>query len=125
MPTPIRIQIGDLALPAELNDSPTAVAIRDALPIAAQANRWGDEFYFSIPVQQRAAADARAEFAVGELGYWPPGHAFCIFFGPTPASTGSKPKMANPGNPIGWINDGGDELKSVKGGAKVRIEAVD
>lgn len=124
MPTPIRIQIGDLTVVAELNDSPTAVSIRDALPIEATASRWGDEFYFSIPVHRKADADSRAEFAVGELGYWPPGNAFCIFFGPTPASTGSQPVMANPGNPVGRITDDVEPLKSVAGGAKIRIEAV-
>jgi len=125
VPTPIEITIGDETLAAELNDSPTAEAVGEALPIESTVNRWGDEFYFSIPVSRSAEADARAEFAVGELGYWPPGNAFCIFFGPTPASRGSEPRMANPGNPIGRILDDTEVLKSISDGTAVRITAAE
>lgn len=118
----IRILIGDAVLSAELNDSTTAQAIADALPIDASANRWGDEFYFSIPVEAETVDDARDVFDVGELGYWPPGNAFCIFFGPTPVSREGEPRMANPGNPIGRIDDDIDDLFSMNSGVPVRIE---
>ncbi len=121
---PIQITLGDVSLEAELNDSETAREIYEALPLETSASRWGDEFYFSTPVQRSAAADARAEFAVGELGYWPPGSAFCIFFGPTPVSRGDVPTMANPGNPIGHITDDVEPLKSISGGVEVRVEAI-
>ena len=32
------------------------------------------------------------------MGFWPSGNGFCIFFGPTPASSGEKPKAASPVN---------------------------
>ena len=86
----IRITAGDVTLAAELNDSPTAAAIVEALPIEASGSRWGEEIYFSIPVEGQLAPDARADMAVGELAYWPPGNAFCIFFGLTPASDGGQ-----------------------------------
>ena len=83
----IRITAGQVVATAELNVSKTAVAIWEALPIEAKADTWGDEIYFGIPV--RAEADAAKEVvALGDLAFWPPGHAFCIFFGPTPASRG-------------------------------------
>ena len=86
MPTAIIITVGDEALAAELNDSDTAQQLLDHLPVEAEADRWGDELYFSIPVDHPAEPDARDEMAVGELAYWPVGNAFCIFFGRTPAS---------------------------------------
>lgn len=69
----------------------------DALPIEGQANLWGEEIYFKIPVSAQQEPDAREEVEVGTLAYWPAGSAFCIFFGPTPASTGERPKAYKPG----------------------------
>ena len=116
------IRAGKLEMNAELNDGPTAQLIWNALPMEGKANRWGDEIYFSIPVQQKAAADARADMEVGELAYWPLGCAFCIFFGPTPASDGNRPRAASPVNPIGHVVDDVEPLKTVSDGASVRIE---
>ncbi len=118
----IRITAGDVSLQAELNDSPTAAAILAALPIEAPGNCWGEEIYFSIPVHEKGAPDARAEMEVGELAYWPPGNAFCIFFGPTPASEGDQPRAASPVNPVGQIVDDVEPLKTVPDGTTVLIE---
>lgn len=125
MPHPIRITVNDIELAAELNDSETAQAVYEVLPLEASASRWGEEFYFSIPVDHAAAADARAEMAVGELAYWPPGNAFCIFFGPTPASQQVEPRAANPANPLGRITDAVAPLTAIRGNANVRIEAAE
>ena len=92
----IRITAGDVSVAAELDESPTAAAILDSLPIEASGSRWGEEIYFSIPVKEKSTPDARADMEVGELAYWPPGNAFCIFFGPTPASDGDEPRAASP-----------------------------
>ena len=120
----IRITAGDVWLAAELNNSPTAAAILAALPIEASGNRWGDEIYLAISVKQEAAPDARAEMEVGELAYWPPGTAFCIFFGPTPASDGDQPRAASPVNPIGRVVDDVEPLKAVPHGATILIESA-
>ncbi|KPJ88075.1 MAG: hypothetical protein AMS18_13775 [Gemmatimonas sp. SG8_17] len=118
----IHIKVGDVRLRAELNDSATAGAIYDRLPIRAPANRWGDEIYFEIPVDEPLADDASEVVQVAELGYWPPGRAFCIFFGPTPASTGSDPRAASPVNRIGWVTDDVRTLTEVPQGAEVRLD---
>ncbi|MCX7669138.1 MAG: cyclophilin-like fold protein [Anaerolineae bacterium] len=117
----IWITAGNVTLPAELNDSPTAVQVWDALPIEGRANTWGDEIYFEIPVVARPAADARAEVAVGELGYWPVGHAFCIFFGPTPASTGAEPRAYSPVNILGRVLGDATVFRRVRDGEPVRL----
>ncbi len=115
----ITITAGSVSLSAELNDSPTAQLIWDALPIEGRANRWGDEIYFEIPVKADQAPDAREEVAVGELGYWPVGHAFCIFFGPTPVSTDDRPRAYSPVNIVGRVVGDATLFRSVKSGAKV------
>ncbi|NIQ37403.1 MAG: hypothetical protein GTN81_02265 [Proteobacteria bacterium] len=118
----IIILIGDLKAEAQLNDSPTAQLIWDALPIEEAANTWGDEIYFSIPVKAELEQTARDEMEKGELGYWPTGSAFCIFFGPTPASRAGEIRAASPVNPIGKAIGDVEVFKDVKGGARVRIE---
>ena len=118
----IRITAGDVTVAAELNDSQTAKAILASLPIQASGNTWGDEIYFSIPVEEQLSDDARADMELGELAFWPPGAAFCIFFGPTPASDDDQPRAASPVNPIGRVLDDVEPLKSVPNGAQVRIE---
>lgn len=120
----IRITAGGVTAEAELNDSPTAQAIGEALPITARANRWGEEIYFRIPVRQELAADARADVSVGELGYWPPGNAFCIFFGRTPASIGDEPRAASPVNPIGHVVGDATVFRQVGDGEVVTLTPV-
>jgi hypothetical protein len=117
----ITIAAGPVTLDAELNDSPTAQLIWDALPIVGQANVWGDEIYFKIPVQAEEAPKARAEVEVGELGYWPQGEAFCIFFGPTPASTDAQPRAASPVNVVGRVLGDATELQNVPPGSTVTL----
>jgi hypothetical protein len=122
MGQPIRITAGTVTLAAELNDSPSAAAIPAALPIRSRGNRWGDEIYFSIPVRQKLAGNARADMQVGELGYWPPGEAFCIFFGRTPASIDERPRAASAVNPIGRVLGDATALQAVPDGAEVIVE---
>ena len=124
MPKTIRITVGDVVLNAELNDSRTAREIWEALPLSSDFNTWGDEIYFSIPVEA-GPENSQEVVGVGDLGYWPPGHAFCIFYGLTPASTGDEIRPASPVNPIGRILDGVEVLKSEATKADgVRVEGA-
>jgi hypothetical protein len=119
----ITITAGSVSMQAELNDSPTAQRIRESLPIIGQANTWGDEIYFEIPVRAEQAADARADVEVGELGYWPVGRAFCIFFGPTPVSTGRQPRAASPVNIVGCVSGNAAAFRQVSPGDIVKLES--
>ena len=108
---------------AELTDEnpETAKAIWEALPLEARANTWGDEIYFSIPVSIEAE-NPKAVVDLGDLGYWPPGNAFCIFFGPTPMSRGDEIRPASPVNVFGRVIGDPKVFKAVRGGEKVRLE---
>ena len=122
MSTEIEIEAGGRVYGADLADTACATKIADALPIEGRANIWGEEIYFSIDVSESGSPDARDEMEVGELAYWPPGSAFCLFFGPTPASHGDEPRAASPVNPVGRILDDVEPLKAVPDGATVLIE---
>ena len=123
--TKIVINSGDKTFDAELNQSKTALAIVDNLPIEGWANVWGEEIYFEIPVSMPAEAEARVIMEVGELGYWPVGRAFCIFFGPTPVSTDERPRAYSPVNVVGRVKSGTEGLKSVKSGDLVKIQIME
>jgi uncharacterized protein len=118
----IRITAGKVSAEATLNNSPTATQIWEALPIEGRGNTWGDEIYFSIPVGAKPEKDAREIVTVGELGYWPPGSAFCIFFGRTPASTDDRPRAASAVNILGRIQGDATVFKAVSSGTPVRLE---
>lgn len=117
----IRITAGTVSAEARLDGSKTAQAIWDALPLTAKADTWGDEIYFSIPVRLKEESP-KDVVAMGDLGYWPPGSAFCIFFGPTPASRGDEVRPASPVNVFGRVVGDPKVFKKVRSGTAVRIE---
>lgn len=101
----------------------TAKRIWEALPIEARANTWGDEIYFGIPVDADPE-NPREVVDLGDLAYWPPGNAFCIFFGRTPASRGDEIRPASAVNVFGKVEGDPKVFKKVRSGERVRIERV-
>jgi len=122
MPKAIKITAGQIQVAAELNDSSTAQAVYDELPIKAKGSRWGGEIYFSIPVEAELEADSRDVLEAGELGYWPPGKAFCIFFGPTQASQANEIRAASAVNIVGKMKRAWSGLWDVQDGSDVCVE---
>lgn len=122
MPKDIKITAGDVEVEAQLNNSKTAKLITEALPIKASAKRWGEEIYFSIDVEAKLEKNSRDVVEAGELGYWPDGSAFCMFFGLTPASRGNEIRAASAVNIIGKMKGDLSGLTNVPGGANVLIE---
>ena len=120
----IQIASVDIMVQAELYDTPTGLAIAKALPIDGSVNRWGGEIYFTIPVSVELDAASRDELEPGELGYWPTGNAFCIFFGATPVSQGDECRAASNVNVFGRVTDDLDPLWNIENGAQIRIQAV-
>ena len=119
----IRITAGDVSATATLDTSKTADAIWKALPIEAKASTWGDEIYFDIGVAVEAESP-KETVGMGDLGYWPPGSAFCIFYGRTPASVGDEIRPASAVNVFGRIDGDATIFKKVRPGAKVKLERV-
>lgn len=118
----IVIHVGKLKLRARLHDTRCARAIWEALPIEAAFARWGDEFYFPIPVKLGLDEKATTDVAVGDIGYWPPGQALAIFFGPTPLSDGERPVPASAVNLVGRVLGDARRLSKVGGTRRIRLE---
>lgn len=110
----------------ELNDSNASQEILKKLPIVSIANRWGNEIYFQIPVYSELENGIEI-LDIGSVAYWPPGNAFCIFFGKTPASTGDKPQAASPVTVIGKIIDNKSlpDLKKISDGDIIELRIVE
>lgn len=123
MSTRIRISTEAVQATATLNDTETAATIAAALPIEASANTWGDEIYFRIPVDA-GLEDGQEVVELGDLGYWPPGQAFCIFFGRTPASQGDEIRPASAVTVVGRVEGDSTVFKQVRSGASITIEAI-
>jgi len=119
----IRITAGSVAADAVLDDSATSRLVWDALPLAVAGETWGDEIYFKIPVHAKPEKP-RATVELGDLGYWPPGSAFCIFFGRTPSSQGEEIRPASPVNVFGKLAGDPTIIKKVRSGTQVRVERI-
>jgi len=121
----ILISAGEITATAVLKENPTADAVWKALPLEAQANTWGDEIYFSIPVEVKQEDDASDVVDMGDLAYWPPGKAFCIFFGRTPASHSSEIRAASAVNVFGSVEGDATIFKKVPHGALINVSKVE
>ena len=122
-PRRIRITAGSVAADAVLDDSATSGLVWDALPLAVAGETWGDEIYFRIPVNAKPENPCET-VELGDLGYWPPGAAFCIFFGRTPSSRGEEIRPASPVNVFGKLAGDPTIFKKVRSGTQVRVERI-
>jgi uncharacterized protein len=116
----IQIRAGAIELAAQLNNGKTAQAIWETLPIKGRVNVWGDEIYFSIPLSLELEAGQEL-VNIGELGYWPDGNAFCIFFGPTPVSRGDEIRPASSVTVFGKVVGDATAFKKVAAGTEIVI----
>ena len=117
----IEVSAAGVTLVANLNHSVTAEALWQALPFTGSAQKWGDEIYFSIPVEA-GEDDAQETVDKGAVAYWPPGQALCLFWGPTPVSSGHEIRPASPVNVLGHIEGEPELLSQVPDGANVSVK---
>jgi hypothetical protein len=118
----IAIKIGDITVNAELNDTLTARKIAEILPFTSSYSTWGEEIYFSIPVRSGLDENAKEKVEPGDLGYWPAGNAFCIFFGPTPVSGSGEIVPASAVNIVGKVTDDPKKFLEVMGLDEITLE---
>lgn len=120
----IKITVGKRVSEATLFENDTAMKVYEILPYSTEVNTWGDEIYFSIPLEEELDDTAKEIVEIGDIGYWPSGNAFCIFYGKTPISHGEEIRPASAVNIIGKID--GDPLvfKGVSDGEKILIERI-
>jgi hypothetical protein len=114
----ILVKVGDIEREIELVDCKTSRAILEKLPIKGYANRWGDEIYFTAPIDFDEEENSRDVVELGDVAFWIPGKAICIFFGKTPVSD-DRIRPASPVNVFGRVKGDIEAFKSVKDGEEI------
>ena len=117
----IKIVINNNEFVAEIFDTPTGKAITENLPLKGKSIIWGKEIYFTVPVTCNLEHNSRSSLEIGEIGYFPPLKAFCIFFGPTPVSLDEKPRAADNVNVFGRITSQLGPLEAVVFGDQILV----
>lgn len=122
--TAIILEIGGVRLEGELLETEPARELASRLPLEVRMDRWGDEYYGSLGAPLGAFCGAKVELLeVGDLAYWEPGNALCLFFGPTPASRGPEPQAASPVHPLGRARGDWAAVKALGGRVVARLNA--
>ena len=124
MNTRIRISWPQNELAATLRDTPTVKKLLAALPCESSAQTWGDEVYFSVPVNSALEKDARQVVEPGTVCFWVEGRSLALPFGPTPVSEGDECRLVARVNILGKIDFDAKKLKTVKAGDRVRVEKI-
>ena len=120
----ILIQVEDISIKAELNGSNTSNLVWKELPLHAKVNLWGDEIYFDTGLNAELEPDASDIVTSGDIAYWPPGAAFCIFYGPTPASLGKEIRAASAVNIIGTVKADESIFRKVNNGSTISVSRI-
>jgi hypothetical protein len=116
----IKITTENHSFEADLNDTPAAKIIAENLPLESTVNTWGDEIYFNTGLDCPSGGSTM-ELDVGDLGYWPDGRCLCVFFGPTPASSGEKPVPASGVVVVGKTTAQPADLRRIESGGKITV----
>lgn len=120
----IVIKIGKTEVCAEVKATPTAEKLWDALPFKSQAETWGEEVYFRIPVTAKLEADAKQVVSPGTVCFWTQGNCLALPFGPTPISEAKECRLADACNILGKLEGDPKILRHVRDGDPVRVEAA-
>ena len=121
----IQVSTGNLTLTATLNELETAKQLWESLPITGRVQIWGDEIYFSIPVNVQEELGSQETVEVGTVAYWPPGSALCLFWGPTPISAPGEIRPASAVNVVGILDNDPNLLAEVPSQAEIIIEKIE
>ena len=117
----VRIKVAEIDIECTLNRTITSLALLELLPITASTSTWGNEIYFPIGLGAEIEPASSDVVESGAIAYWPPGDAFCTFYGKTPASTPDKIRAASPVTLLGTVNGDETVFKSIRSGEEITI----
>lgn len=103
----------------ELAEGSVANELWDRLPLETRATLRGEELYFPVLLPTATEAPEPKAVEEGDVAYWPPEHALCLFCGDTHARTNKD----DPLTPVGRIVGGMEDCGLVRQNETLRIEA--
>jgi len=118
----IRISSGKTNFEVELAETPTARALLEAVPFESKAQTWGEELYFTTPVNAKLEPDAKQIVEPGTVCFWTEGDALALPYGRTPISSDERPKLASRCNILGRVEGDPKLLAKVRSGDPVKVE---
>ncbi|MCI0399776.1 MAG: hypothetical protein L0Y67_06655 [Gammaproteobacteria bacterium] len=118
----LRLKLGSVDLEAELLDTATAKAIYRQTPYSSLAKTWGEEVYFSFPLDVLKEPNAKDVVEAGELAYWVEGQCIAIGYGKTPISRGNEIQLVAKTNIWGKALGDVKQLRAVKDGDPIQVE---
>jgi uncharacterized protein len=110
---------------AQLDDTPTARALIEALPFSGRANTWGEEVYFSAPIEVKLEANARQVVDPGTVCFWVEGSSLALPYGPTPVSKSDECRLVTKVNTLGKLEGAPRVLASVRSGERIDVTRAD
>ena len=110
---------------ADLRETPSTKQLLKALPATSRAQTWGEEVYFELPVKAGLETDARQVVEAGAVCFWVDGSALALPYGRTPVSQGDECRLVTACNVLGQVVGDPRELRKVKAGEPIRVEAVE
>lgn len=117
----IIFDFGEFKIDAQLNESPTSKILYEQLPLNGVSQVWGDEIYFSTSINMENDEWSQETVELGDIAFWPPGNAVCLFFGETPISAPGEIRPASPTNIMGKLVGDLSLLKNISGGTEVEV----
>ena len=118
----ITLNFGSTTIDVTVRNTPTAQAILNALPITSTVQTWGEEVYFSVPVEATLEQDAKDVVEAGEIAFWVEGSCIAIGFGPTPISQGNEIRLAAATNIWADADDDVRQLINVSSQDRVLVD---
>ena len=103
----------------ELDEGAVANELWERLPLETSATLRGEEVYFPVLLPTATEASEPKAVEAGDVAYWPPEHALCLFCGDTDARTDKD----EPLSPVGRIVGGIENCGLVRQNETLRIEA--
>ena len=120
----IQINLSNITFYGYLEINDFTKKIMSKFPLESDIQFWGDEIYFPISIYGNSIDNLKEVVSKGDIAYWPPGNAFCIFWGPTPMSVEDEIRPASPVKVIGYMDSDSSDFSQFNNGEKININVV-
>jgi hypothetical protein len=106
---------------AALRNTPNAAKLLAALPCSAHAHTWGEEVYFTIPVEADLEPDSQRVVEPGTVCFWVEGASLALPYGATPIAQRGESRLVTKCNVLGKIDGDPRALASIRDGDAVNV----